>query len=219
MNRSDAQVRQDIEAELRWEPMLAGYDVAADVRDGVVTLEGSVGSFGRRIAAIRAAERVCGVRALVDRVEVVLPPWMERPDAQLANEAVVALLTDSRVPRGVVRVAVNGGWIELEGAVAWEFERRAAERAVRYLPGVRGITNAIVVRPAVATPLEVSERIREALRRTAEVDAARVSVAAEEGRVTLRGTVRSWAERADAERAAWRAPGVVEVLDQIAVAP
>ena len=219
MTRTDEQVLRDVEDELRWEPLLAGCDLATAVRDGVVTISGSVDSYARRIAAARAAARVGGVRALVDDVTVVLPPWIQRTDTELAAEVASALRSDTRVPPDRVATRVESGWITLEGDVAWEYERRAAERAIRYLPGVRGITNAIAVRPTVASSLEVSEQIREALRRNAELDAAHISVEAVGGRVTLRGTVRSWVERADAERAAWRAPGVVEVDDHLAVAP
>jgi osmotically-inducible protein OsmY len=212
----DAEVQKHVIDELRWEPSVKDEEIAVSARDGVVTLSGTVDTFPQRYAAVRAAERVRGVRAVADEIEVKLPGTHARTDTEIAHAAANALRWNIEVPGERVQAKVSDGWLTLEGTVDWQYERRAAERSVRYLTGVKGIVNLIALKPR-ASSYDVSQRIKDALRRGAEEDAAQIQVSAHDGKVTLKGTVRSWSERRDAERAAWNALGVTNVDDQLAV--
>ena len=214
--KTDAQLQQDVLAELRWQPNVNAADVDVLVHDGVVTLSGFVDSYAQRRVAECAAERVSGVRAIADELRVRLPGLHERDDTALAHAAAEALRWDIEVPEDRVRVMVQHGYVTLEGNVEWRFQREAAERAVRHLTGVRGVTNLVTVKPR-ASAVEVRRQIEAALARNAVLDAKRISVETFDGKVVLRGTVRSWAERGDAERAAWNAPGVSAVDDRLLV--
>ena len=184
----------------------------------MVTLAGTVDTYAQRYAAERAVERVKGVRAIVNDLTVKLPGAMERSDADLAHAAVNALRWNTQVPEERIQVKVSNGWLTLEGELDRYYQRHAAEGAVRYLQGVKGVTSRITFR-AVPTPGDIKQRIRESIKRQAEIDADHISVETSASRVTLRGTVRSIAERRDAERAAWNAPGVASVENDITVAP
>jgi osmotically-inducible protein OsmY len=216
--RSDEDIQRDVLDELSWEAELQPNDIGVIVDDGVVTLTGWVDSFAKKWAAERAAHRVRGVVAVANDIEVRLPGSAERTDADIAAAATRALEWDALIPQGAVKVTVSKGWVTLEGRVEWHFQRREAERAVRRLTGVRGVTNLITVQPkAEPSKSELQRRIEEALVRSAETDAERISVDIDGGKVTLKGTVRSWAERDAAERVAWSAPGVTEVDNRIKV--
>lgn len=216
--RTDHEVQADVLAELRWEPSLANDDIAVSVRDGVVTLAGFAESWADRWKAERVASRVQGVKAVANDIKVKLPSSSERPDPDLAHAAVDALKWNVLVPDDRIRVKVSNGWLTLEGEVDWYYQLEEAERAVRKLRGVKGVTNlvTVAVRPASR---DVKEKIRNALERGAELDADRIRVEVEGSRVILSGTVRSFAERRDAERAARNAPGVTEVENLIIVDP
>jgi osmotically-inducible protein OsmY len=216
--RTDHEVQADVLAELRWEPSLANDDIAVSVRDGVVTLAGFAESWADRWKAERVASRVQGVKAVANDIKVKLPSSSERPDPDLARAAVDALEWNVLVPDDRIRVKVSNGWLTLEGEVDWYFQKEEAERAVRKLKGVKGVTNlvTVAVRPA---SWDVKAKIRDALERGAELDADRIRVEVEGNRVILSGTVRSYAERRDAERAARNAPGVTEVENLIIVDP
>ena len=218
MRRADSAIEKDILDELRSEPGLMDDDIAVSVRDGVVTLAGFVNSYADRYRAERVASGVKGVKGIANELEVVLPSSSRRPDPEIARAAVDALTWDIWVPANRIKVAVRDGWVTLEGEVDWHFEREAAERAVRNLTGVRGVTNLITVqkRPAAS---DVKQKIREALERGADFDADRISVEVDGNKVILRGTVRSYAEKREAARAARRAPGVTEVENKITVDP
>jgi osmotically-inducible protein OsmY len=218
MKRTDAELQRDVSAELRWDPKVRDEEVAVAVKDGVVTLAGTVETYAQKMAAERAAERVSGIRALAERLEVKPPSDRARTDTELAHLVADALRWHAEVPREKVKARVEKGWVTLDGEVEWKFERDAAERAVRYLHGVRGVVNLVAIRPHVSA-YDVSQRIKEALRRRAELDASHIDVLAADGMVTLKGTVRSWTERADAESAAWAATGVRDVDDRLTVKP
>ena len=181
-----------------------------------MTLTGYVDSYARKIAAYQAVERVGGVRAVAEDLEVKLPGALTRSDTEIAHQVANALRWDTEVPEDKIKARVENGWVWLEGEVEWQYQRLAAERAVRYLTGVKGVTNIVKIRARVSS-YDVSKRIKEALHRTAEADARKIEVQTTEGRVMLTGTVRSFAERQDAERAAWAADGVTAVEDRLVV--
>ena len=214
---TDTQLHHDVVEALEWEPSIRHEEIGVAVRDGVVTLSGSVDSLAEKVTAERIVERMPGVRVVADALKVRVPAAMQRTDTEIAHEVVSAFRWNVQVPHARVKAKVESGWVTLEGDVEWYYQSTAAERAVRYLPGVLGVTNLIRVRPPQVSTFEVGRKIKDALRRNAELDADRITVEAQDGRVTLRGTVRSFAERRDAEYAAWSAPGVTVVQDEIVV--
>ena len=214
--KTDSQLQRDVFEELRWDPRIREAEIGIAVKDGVVTLSGFVDSYAQRNAAERAVERINGVKAVAEELQVRIPGSLHRSDTDIAHHAVAALEWDVEVPDDKIRVRVDNGRITLEGEADWQYQRLAAERAVRYLTGVKGVTNQIRIAPRVSS-YDVSQRIKDALRRSAESDAQKIEVEAKDGRVTLRGSVHSWADRAEAERAAWGAQGVTEVDDRITV--
>jgi osmotically-inducible protein OsmY len=216
--KTDTKLQSDIQAELRADPRVADAEIGVAVKDGVVTLTGNVLTYAQKYAAERAAERVSGVRAIAEELEIKLPTALERTDTDIAHAAANMLTWDIEVPDDKVKVKVENGWVTLDGEADWQYQKSAAERAVRYLTGVRGVSNLIRIKPRVST-YDVSQHIKDALRRTAETDANRIQVEAQSGKVTLRGSVRSWAERQDAERAAWTASGVTAVDDKLMISP
>lgn len=214
--RTDSELRVDVISELSWDPSIRDEDIATAVKDGVVTLAGIVDTYAQRYAAERAVERVHGVKAIVNDLTVKLPGAMERSDADIAHAAVNALRWHIEVPDERIQVKVTNGWITLEGEVDRYFQKEAAERAVRFLMGVKGVANLIALQ-ATPTPADIKQRIRAGIKRHAELDAEQIAVETSGSRVTLRGTVRSVVERRDAERAAWNAPGVQRVDNDIRV--
>jgi osmotically-inducible protein OsmY len=216
--RTDTDIQRDIEDELRWDPSLDNDDIAVTVRDGVATLAGYVKSYLDKWHAERVASRVKGVKAVANDLSVKLPSSSERPDPDIARAAVDALKWNIAVPADRIQIKVDKGWVTLEGDVDWHFQREAAERAIRSLTGVKGITNLITVR-ARPTPADVKQKIKEALERGAQFDADRISVEVDGNRAILKGTVRSYAEKRDAERAARNAPGITDVENRLTVDP
>jgi len=216
--KRDTELQQNVMAELKWEPSIKAAQIGVAVTDGVVTLTGTVDTFAQKYAAERAAERVSGVRAIAEDLHVMTPGEYNKTDPEIARAAANALLWDVEVPQNGIKVVVRNGWVTLEGAVSWYYEKASAERAVRYLTGVKGVINLIDVRPAGPQASDVKAKIEAALKRNAELDARRIQVEADGGIVTLRGEVRSFIEREDAERAAWAAPGVRIVKDELKLA-
>ncbi len=215
--KTDVELERDVLAELRWEPSVTEKGIGVKVKEGVVTLRGTVPSFAEKHGALMAAERVKGVRAVAQELEIALNKENERADQLLAQAASTAIEWNTYVPRGQVTVVVEKGWVTLNGMLDHEYQRGEAEGSLRSLVGLRGITNLITVKPRVATAQSVKGEIEAALKRHAEVDSSRISVQIAGQKVTLRGSVPSWPERREAERAAWSAPGILEVEDLITV--
>jgi len=218
MSRSDDEILRDIQAEFKWEPSLRSDHIAVSVRDGIVTLAGYVDSYFDKWKAERVASRVKGVKAVANDLEVRLPSSSVRPDPDLARAVVDALKWNVLVPHEDIKVKVENGWVTLEGQVNWYYQKEEAERAVRRITGVRGVTNLITVQTKPA-PRDVKEKIKEALQRGAQFDAENINVSFEDSTVVLTGTVRSYAEKRDAERAALNAPGVTHVKNRLVVDP
>jgi osmotically-inducible protein OsmY len=217
VTRTDIDIQRDVLAELKWDPEVEPTDVGVEVDDGVVTLTGTVDSYMKRWAAERAALRVAGVRAVANDVKVKI--GAARTDTDIAKDVADALEANILVPKGRIKVTVKNHWVTLEGDVDWRFQREEAEDAVRRIRGVEGVTNLIAVKQPVVSAAEIKDSIERALVRSAEVDADRIQVRVDGDHVTLTGTVRSWAEREEAERAAWRSPGVTQVTNNIVVRP
>lgn len=218
---TDNDVRQHVENALDWEPSIDARDIGVSVDEGVVTLRGTVGSYTEKVNAERVAERVYGVKAVANDLAVRLVSGYERTDTEIAQAAATALAWNTVVPADRVTVTVDNGWVTLNGTLDHYYQSAAAERAVRDLTGVRGVSNCILLQAPVAAvnPRDVTAQIEAAFRRSAEVDARRITVTATDGTVTLTGRVRSSAEREQAKRAAWAAPGVLHLEDRLAVVP
>ena len=216
--KTDSEIEQDVKDELTWDPDIDATDIAVSVKKGVVALTGFVKSFTDKYEAEAAAKRVAGVIAVANDIEVRLPSIDARPDPEIARDAVAALKSQLPFSFEKIKVIAKNGWLTLEGQVEWQYQRSTAESAVRRIQGVKGVTNSITLRPT-AEPSEIKRKIQDAFKRNAEVDANHIMVEADGSVVTLKGTVRSWMEREEAERAAWAAPGVTNVVDQISVNP
>jgi osmotically-inducible protein OsmY len=214
----DKELKQHVQNALDWDPSVDAKDIGVSADQGVVTLRGTVPSYSEKLVAERVVLRVYGVKAVANDLTVHVANAYQRTDTEIAQAAVSALTWHSVVPNDRVTVTVKDGWITLAGTLDWQFQKDAAAGGVHELTGVKGVTNDIRVKPTVKTA-DIRDKIEAAFRRSAEIDARRVNVTAQDGKVILSGNVHSWAERQEAERAAWAAPGVSQVDDLLTVVP
>ena len=215
---TDKDLKQHVQSALDWDPSLDATDIGVSVDETVVTLRGNVASYAEKVTAERVALRVYGIKAVANDLAVHLASSFQRTDTEIAQAAVAALKWNTMVPNDRVTLTVANGWLALNGTLDWQYQKDAAARAVRDLTGVKGVTNHIIVQPRVKT-IDVRDKIEAAFKRSAEIDARRVNVTATDGKVILSGNVHSWAERQEAERAAWAAPGVTQVEDRLSIVP
>ena len=215
--KSDIEIKKDVLAELSYEPSVDSAGIGVLVKDGAVTLNGYATSYGEKWDAVRAAKRVAGVSAIADDIQVRLPGSANRTDGEIAAAAANQLEWSTSVPSDVVEVTVREGWITLEGKVEWQYQKNAAEDAVRYLSGVKGVSNLITITPKAKTA-DVASSIKSAFERNAVLDAGKIEVETSGNKVILRGKVRNHTEKDEAERAAWSAPGVYSVDNKLKVA-
>ena len=214
--RSDEDIKRDVEAELRWDQDIDATDIGIAVKNGVVTLTGFVRSYMQKYHAERDVKRVAGVLAVANDLEVRLPAIHQKPDPEIAREVAKEIESELPYSHKLVKAVVSNAWVTLEGDVEWNYQKDRAEAAARRVKGVKGITNFLMIKPKIEAQ-DVKRKIEDAFKRSAEIDAGRITVEANGSEVVLKGTVRSWAEREEAERAAWLAPGVRKVDNRITV--
>jgi osmotically-inducible protein OsmY len=215
---TDREIQQHVESALEWDPCIDAAKVGVTAADGVITLRGDIRTYAEKAAAERVALRVYGVKAVANDLQVRLDGEVARTDTEIAQAAVNALAWSAMVPKNRISITVSDGIVTLKGIVDWQYQKDAAARAVRDLKGVKGLIANITVQPQVKIA-DVRTKIEQAFQRSAEIDARRVHVSVLDGKVTLSGKVHSWAEREEARRVAWAAPGVTLVDDRLAVVP
>jgi len=218
MSKSNTELQMDVLQELKFEPSIDAAGIGVTAKDGIVSLTGYVKSYAEEYTAVHAAERVAGVKAVTDELKVDLPSFHIRNDEDIARAALNALQWDVWVPADHIKVKVSDGWVTLDGEVDYRYQQNAAENAVRNLTGLRGVTSLITIKKPAVMPSEIKANIDSALRRAAEVDAEHITIKVVDDKVILKGKVSSWAEHDEVERAAWSAPGVRAVEDDLVIA-
>jgi osmotically-inducible protein OsmY len=214
--KTDAQLKREVEAELEWEPAVDAAHVGVAVRDGVVTLSGHLETFAEKHLAERAVRRVAGVHAIAEEINVKLDQAHVRSDPDIAQAITNAFAWHTLIPRDQIQIKVERGWVTLTGEVNWDYQRRVTEQTVRPITGVRGVTNSITLKTS-STPSNITERIEQALSRQAEREAKAIKVTVSGSTATLQGQVHSWAERSAAQGAAFSAPGITTVFNELQV--
>jgi osmotically-inducible protein OsmY len=214
--KTDTQLQSDVIAELSWEPSLHSEEIGVEVKGGVVTLAGHVGTYSEKLEAERAAMRVFGVKALAVEIDVRLAGFNARTDGDIARTVENVLQWTTVLPKDLVKIKVENGWVTLTGEVNWEYQRKAAVDAIRYLMGVKGVYDMIAIKPSVSAPL-VKADIEAALKRRAQKDSNSISVCVDGNDVTLSGSVHNWSDRDLATHTAWGTPGVRRVINNTTV--
>lgn len=214
--KTDNQIQKDVLDELKWEPLLNAAEIGVSVKDGIVTLSGEVDSYSKKLAAEHAAKRISGVKAIAEDIQVGLAPIYRKTDAEIASAVVNALKWHTAVKKEKIKIKVEDGVVRLEGQVDWEFQKNSARTAIEHLLGVKSVINLITLKPRV-TSAEISRQISSAFTRNAILDAANLKISIEGDKVVLTGTVKSFAEKEQAEHATWSAPGVMRVESHLKV--
>lgn len=213
---ANSDLQEKVTEELMWDPCVDATHIGVTAKDGIVTLTGYVSSYFEKKKCERVAKRVASVKAVVDELDLKLPGLAQRNDLDIAESAVGALKLNVLIPKDRVQVTVDSGWVVLEGEVDWQYQRNAAEEALRPMLGVKGITNKIHVKPA-ARASDIKSKIQSALVRNAQIDSNNITVETDGGTAILHGHVRSWAEKEQAEAAAWSAPGITKVINEVSI--
>lgn len=216
--KTNEQIQKDVYDELKWDPRINETEVGVSISEGVVTLSGYVPLYAEKKAAQEAAQRVAGVTAVVDDIKVKVMSAFKKDDQDVAKAALNALEWHVWIPHKNIKLVVADGWITLSGEVEWDYQRKAVESAVRYLSGVKGVINNITLKPAINTK-DIKDKIEKAILRMAQEDIAKINVTSSDSEVRLSGSVSSWAERSNAESAAWSASGVLKVKNEIRIQP
>ncbi|MEN9963264.1 MAG: hypothetical protein RL582_359 [Bacteroidota bacterium] len=212
--KTDIEIQKDVIDQLKWEPYLNAAQIGVSVKNGVVTLSGQVDTYSKKVMAEKAAKKVAGVKAIAEDIVVGISPAYRKTDSEIAEASINALKWHTMIPDERIKVSVEDGNVKLEGEVEWEYQRNQAKTAVENLIGVKFVTNLVSVKPKI-TPFELQQKITTSFQRSANIDASRVTVEVLGSKVILRGKVRSFAEKEDAENAVWSAPGVVSVENKV----
>ncbi len=214
--KTDNEIQKDVIEQLKWEPFLNSSQIGVAVKNGIVTLSGRVDTFSKKILAEKATKKVSGVKAIAEDIQVGISPSYKKTDTEIAEAVVNALKWHTMIPEEKIKVSIEEGNVKLEGEVEWEYQRSQAKTAIENLVGVRFITNLINVKAKI-TPYEIQQKINTSFQRSANIDAGKINVEVVGSKVTLKGKVRSFAEKEDAENAAWSAPGVVSVDSKLSI--
>jgi osmotically-inducible protein OsmY len=214
--KSDIEIQKDVIEQLKWEPFLNSAQIGVAVKNGIVTLSGQVDAYSKKILAEKTTKKVAGVKAIAEDIQVGISPVYKKTDTEIAEAVVNALKWHTMIPDEKIKVSVEDGNVKLEGDVEWEYQRNQAKTAVENLTGVRFVTNLVAVKPKI-TPYELQQKINASFQRSANIDSARITAEVLGSKVTLRGKVRSFSEKEDAENAVWSAPGVVSVENKLLI--
>lgn len=214
--KSDIQIQKDVMDELKWEPYLNASEIGVAVKNGVVTLSGQVDSYAKKLLAEKATKRVAGVKAVAEDIQIGISPSYRKTDAEIADAVLNALKWHTAVQEEKIKIKVEDGIVKLEGEVEWDYQRINAKAAIENLAGVQSVINLITVKPKIKVS-DIQQKINSAFIRSATIDAKKINIEVSGGKVTLRGKVRSFAEKEDAERAAWSAPGVISLDSNLSV--